>query len=255
MQGDPGPHPPNTPIWVPVLPSDPAHGAFLDSLHLQDHGVRPDTVRVHRVQTPWWGETHLYMARGQWEPRQLALFAGRLPDGQFMRLNGSSSSIHAIHAQVPPRISSFTVENYTRFFMFFMRGADGPFLLAESADTPYLPRDGFSAALQLADGFDTVADTYAPLGCAGAANTVEDGFANLLGSALGGGSGRRSPNDPFSCTATLYYAESVFRAGLDVGTDGRISLRDDRPLATGLGARVVAPIMIEAVGDSFVPHR
>ena len=58
----------------------------------------------------------------------------------YLRLDGTSPPIHRTNAQVGIRLDDGNVADYLRFFCFFVRGDDGPFLIVESMDQPEIPK-------------------------------------------------------------------------------------------------------------------
>ncbi len=147
-----------------------------------------------------------------WTPQNLNLYFLTL-DGNLFRLNGTSPPIHEVNAQAPIKITDDNVLDYLRFFCFFVRGEEGPFLIAEDIDNPDLPKnmdDKTRAA---------VAGSIRPASYEG---KNEKGF--------------------WLCDGVVFYSNALFIANFAVQPGGMIEMLDDEPIAPDLPVKVDVPI-------------
>lgn len=70
--------------------------------------------------------------------RLFALWHGRT--SLLQHLNGTSPPIHKMNSEVTLILNKITTLDYLRFFCFFVRGDDGPFLISESIAQPEIAR-------------------------------------------------------------------------------------------------------------------
>lgn len=61
--------------------------------------------------------------------------------GNLYRLNGTSPPIHAINEKTKINLTEENALDYLRFFSFFVRGNEGPFLIVEDMGNPDIPQD------------------------------------------------------------------------------------------------------------------
>jgi hypothetical protein len=159
-----------------------------------------DTVALIRLRDKSWGKPKLsiYYLTDQ---------------GNLFRLNGTSPPIHEVNAKAPIKITEDNVLDYLRFFCFFVRGAEGPFLISESIDDPYLPKNADPKTRAVIEGTVTPA-TYE--------GRNEQGY--------------------FLCQAVVYYSNALFTADFAVQPTGMIEMLSDNPIAADLPVTVDAPI-------------
>ena len=104
------------------------------------HRTAPDTTEVSWRSLPFYEQVVLIRLRDRtWLPENLQIFY-LANQGQLTRLDGTSPPIHQTNADAPVRLNDDNVLDYLRFFCFFVRGEDGPFLVAESMDTYGMPK-------------------------------------------------------------------------------------------------------------------
>jgi hypothetical protein len=159
-----------------------------------------DNVVLVRVQDPMWSPAHLtiyYLTE----------------EGNLFRLNGTSPPIHEINAKAPIKVTEENVLDYLRFFCFFVRGEEGPFLIAESMDSADMPKNMDAQTRSVIEG------TIRPATYEG---KNEQGF--------------------FLCDAVVFYSNALFIANFAVQPTGMIEMLDDEPIAADLPIRVDAPI-------------
>ena len=147
-----------------------------------------------------------------WTPKNLVIYYLAL-DGALFRLNGTSPPIHEVNTKAPVRITEGNVLDYLRFFCFFVRGEEGPFLISESMDDPYMPKNMDAQTRAAIEG------TIRPASYEG---KNEQGF--------------------YLCDGVVFYSNALFIANFAVQPGGMIEMLDDDPIATNLSVRVEAPI-------------
>jgi hypothetical protein len=133
--------------------------------------------------------------------------------GNLYRLNGTSPPIHEVNKKAPVMINESNVLEYLRFFCFFVRGEEGPFLIAESMNDPHIPQSSDSKAKAVIEG------TVRPA-------TYEG----------------RNEQGHFMCDAVVYYSNALFIANFAVQPSGMIEMLDDEPIAADLPVKVDAPV-------------
>jgi hypothetical protein len=131
----------------------------------------------------------------------------------LFRLNGTSPPIHEVNAKAPVRITEQNVLEYLRFFCFFVRGEEGPFLIAESMDDPYIPTN-----------LDPKTRTV------------------IEGTVRGASYEGRNEQGHFMCDAVVFYSNALFIANFAVQPSGMIEMLNDEPIAADLPVKVDAPV-------------
>ena len=159
-----------------------------------------DNVVLVRVQDPLWS------------PSTLTVYY-LTEEGNLYRLNGTSPPIHEVNAKAPIKISEANVLEYLRFFCFFVRGEEGPFLIAESMADADMPKNMDPQTRSVIEG------TIRPATYEG---RNEQGF--------------------YLCDAVVFYSNALFIANFAVQPTGMIEMLDDEPIAADLPIKVEAPI-------------
>lgn len=199
--------------WNPVQGDELA--GFLEQINPigDKYRVNPETTQVSWCPLPFYEQVALIRVKDPaWTPQNLFIYY--LTDqGNLYWLNGTSPPIHEVNAKAPIRITEENVLDYLRFFCFFVRGEEGPFLISEAMDDPYLPK-------QLDDKTKTVIE-----------NTVRP--ASYEG---------KNDQGYFLCDAVVYYSNALFIANFAVQPGGMIEMLDDEPIAADLPVRVDAPV-------------
>lgn len=182
----------------------PIDGKYQASSATTEVSWRPlsfyETVVLIRLKDRSWGKPKLavyYLA----------------DQGTLYRLNGTSPPIHEVNAKSSLRITEDNVLDYLRFFCFYVRGEEGPFLIAETMDDPYIPKDMDAKTRAVIEG------TVRP--------------ATYVG---------RNEQGYFLCDAVVYYANALFIANFAVQPSGMIEMLSDDPIAADLPVRVDAPV-------------
>lgn len=199
--------------WTPVE-GDELVG-FLDQVNPigGKHKVSPATTKVEYRMLPFYDQVAMIRIKDPaWTPANLYLYY--LTDqGNLYWLNGTSPPIHEINAKAPVKITDDNVLEYLRFFCFFVRGEEGPFLIAESMDDPYIPQNMDERTRSVIEG------TVRPAAYEG---KNEKGF--------------------FLCDAVVFYSNAMFIANFAVQPGGMIEMLDDEPIAGDLAVKVDAPV-------------
>lgn len=199
--------------WNPVT-GEELEG-FLESVNPIDGKLKvsSQTTKVAWRALPFYDRVVLIRVQDSgWTPRNLNVYFLTM-DGNLFRLNGTSPPIHEVNATAPVKINEQNVLDYLRFFCFFVRGEEGPFLIAESINDPYLPKnmDGQTRAV--------VEGTIRPATYEG---RNDQGF--------------------YLCDGVVFYSNALFIANFAIQPTGMIEMLDDEPIAADLPVRVDAPI-------------
>ena len=194
-------------------------GAELDAFLAQvgtiddKHPTSTQSTKVAWRQLPFYDQIALIkMEDAGWDPQGMCVYY-LANQGKLTRLDGTSPPIHETNAEAPIKVSEENVLEYLRFFCFFVRGEEGPFLITEDMGNPYIPADLDDKSRKVVEG------AVRPASFEG-----QDEHGNFL------------------CDATVFYSNALFLANFSVQTGGMIEMLDDEPLATDLNARVKAPI-------------
>ena len=159
-----------------------------------------DQVVLIRLQDPNWAPAHL----------RLYYLANK---GELFRLNGTSPPIHEVNAAAPVKINEDNILDYLKFFCFFVRGEEGPFLIAEDINDEHIPEDMDDKTRAVVEG------TARPASFEG---MNEQGH--------------------YLCDAVVYYSNALFIANFAVQPGSMIEMLDDQPIAADLPVKVDAPI-------------
>lgn len=188
---------------------------FLDQINPIDgkYKVSPNTTEVAWRSLSFYENVALIRVQDNtWPNKKLKIYY--LTDaGELFRLNGTSPPIHDVNARAPIRVTEENVLDYLKFFCFFVRGEEGPFLIAESVDDHYMPQDMDPQTKSVIEG------TVRPATFEG---MNDQGF--------------------FLTSAVVYYSNALFIANFAVQPGGMIEMLDDEPIASDLSDRVDAPI-------------
>lgn len=199
--------------WNPVQ-GDELTG-FLDQVNPigDKYRVNPTTTQVHWRKLPFYDQVALIRVKDPaWTPNNLFIYY--LTDrGNLYWLNGTSPPIHEVNAKAPIKVNEDNVLDYLRFFCFFVRGEEGPFLISEHIEDPYIPKAVDDKTRMVIEG------TVRPC-------TYEG----------------RNEQGYYLCDAVVYYSNALFIANFAVQPGGMIEMLDDEPIAADLPVRVDAPV-------------
>lgn len=177
------------------------------------HKVSPQTSQVHWRTLPFYnGLALIRVVDSMWPNKKLRVYY-LTEAGNLYRLNGTSPPIHEVNGKGFINITDENVLEYLRFFCFFVRGEEGPFLISEDLSNPNLPQD-------LDDQTKAV-------------------FENTLRPASYEG---KDEKGNFRCDAIVFYSNALFIANFSVQPGGMIEMLDDEPVAADLPVRVDQPV-------------
>lgn len=199
--------------WNPV--SGAELKGFLDQVNPigDKYKVLASTTQVHWRKLPWYDNVALIRVKDPaWENEKLNIYY--LTDkGKLSWLNGTSPPIHEVNAKAPIKITKKNVLDYLRFFCFFVRGEEGPFLVSENIEDPYMPQNLDSETRAVIESI------IRP--------------ANFEG---------KNDQGHFLCDAVVYYSNALFIANFAVQPGGMIEMLNDEPIAADLPVKVDAPV-------------
>ncbi len=199
--------------WIPVTGDELA--GFLEQVNPigGKHKVNPASTKVEYRMLPFYDNVVMIRIKDPaWSPSNLYIYY--LSDqGKLYWLNGSSPPIHECNAKAPVKITDDNVLEYLRFFCFYVRGDEGPFLIAEASDDPYIPKNLDDRTKSVIEG------TIRPASYEG-----------------------KNAEGHFLCDAVVYYSNALFIANFAVEPGGMIRMLDDQPIATDLAVKVDAPV-------------
>ncbi len=199
--------------WNPVTGEELA--GFLEQINPVDGRLRaaPGTTQVSWRPLPFYDQVVLIRVRDSaWTPRSINIYYLTM-QGNLYRLNGTSPPIHEVNAQAPIKITEENVLEYLRFFCFFVRGEEGPFLIAESMDDPDIPKNMDAQTRAVMEGV-------------------------LRPSTYEG----RNEKGEFLCDGVVFYSNALFLANFSVQPGGMIEMLNDEPVAGDLPIRVDVPV-------------
>jgi len=195
--------------------NDAEKQGFLDKVGTIDdkHETKSETTEVHWRQLPFYKTVALVRLRDtNWDPSHLCVYY-LTSKGELTRLDGTSPPIHMMNAEAPIKVTDDNVLDYLRFFCFFVRGEEGPFLVSETIDTYGIP-----------EGMDE-----------GTTKAVE----GVLRPASYEG---KNSDGHYLCDAIVFYSNALFLSNFAVQPSGMIEMMEDDPLVTDLPVRVDKPV-------------
>jgi len=199
--------------WTPVEGEELA--GFLEQVGPigGKYKVSANTTKVDFRMLPFYDQVAMIRVKDPvWTPNNLYIYY--LTDqGNLYWLNGTSPPIHEVNAKAPVKITDDNVIEYLKFFCFFVRGEEGPFLIAETMDDPYIPKNIDARTKSVIEG---------TIRAASYEGKNEKGF--------------------FLCDAVVFYSNALFIANFAVQPGGMIEMLDDEPIAADLAVKVDAPV-------------
>jgi hypothetical protein len=179
------------------------------------HKVSPQTTQVHwRTLDFYKGLALIRVSDSLWPNKKLRIYyLVEFNSDNLYRLNGTSPPIHEVNGKGFININEGNVLEYLRFFCFFVRGEEGPFLISEDLSNPNLPADMDDA--------------------------TKNAFQNVLRPASFEG---KDEKGNFRCDAVVFYSNALFIANFSVQPGGMIEMLDDEPILTDLPIRVEQPV-------------
>ena len=176
------------------------------------HKVSPQTTQVHYRALPFYnGLAMIRVWDSLWPNKKLRIYY-LTEQGNLYRLNGTSPPIHEVNGKGFVNVTEENVLEYLRFFCFFVRGEEGPFLISEDANDPLLPEMD---------------------------EATKNAFANVLRPASYEG---KDEKGNFRCDAIVFYSNALFLANFSVQPSGMIEMLDDEPVLPEIPVRVDQPV-------------
>lgn len=200
-------------LWNAVSNTE-KQGFFDKTGEIDDkHTPSIDTTEVHWRQLPFYKNVALVRLRDEtWDPSHLNIFYLTYK-GELTRLDGTSPPIHMMNAEAPIKVTEGNVLDYLRFFCFFVRGEEGPFLVSETMESYGMPTDLDDSTARAVEG------VLRPSSYEG---KNEDGH--------------------FLCDAIVFYSNALFLSNFAVQETGMIEMMEDLPLVQDLPTKVDCPI-------------
>ena len=147
-------------------------------------------------------------------------------DDAMLPLIGRSDPIHAANASERLMLNAEVVLDYLRFFVFFLRGSDGPFTLLET-ELELLPSDGESVTPEL-----------------------EELRARIRPMRIGG----QDSQGRFLVPATVAYDGTMWRTTLAVSAGGEVEMIDEKdPVALGTARVPQCPYLDAPAAETEAP--
>ncbi|MCB9963680.1 MAG: hypothetical protein H6855_06345 [Rhodospirillales bacterium] len=187
---------------------------FLDQINPigGKHKVSPQTTQVHWRSLPFYnGLAMIRVVDSLWPNKKLRIYY-LTEQGNLYRLNGTSPPIHEVNAKGFINVTEENVLEYLRFFCFFVRGEEGPFLISEDINDPLLPEMD---------------------------QATRNAFENVLRPASYEG---RDEKGNFRCDAIVFYSNALFIANFSIEPTGMIQMLDDEPVLPDIPVRVDQPV-------------
>jgi hypothetical protein len=200
-------------LWNAV--NDAEKQGFFDKVGQIDGKHTPNTgsTEVHWRQLPFYQAVALVRLRDpNWDPSHLCVYY-LTHKGELTRLDGTSPRIHMTNAEAPIKVTDDNVLDYLRFFCFFVRGEEGPFLISETMDTYGMPTDLDDTSRKAIEG------VLRPASCEG-----------------------KNEEGHYLCDAIVFYSNALFLSNFAVQPSGMIEMMEDDPLLTDLSTRVDCPV-------------
>ncbi len=199
--------------WNPVT-GEELQG-FLEQINPIDgkYRVASETTQVAWRSLPFYEQVVLVRVRdAAWTPKKLTVYY-LTAEGNLYRLMGTSPPIHEVNGIAPVKVTEENVLDYLRFFCYFVRGEEGPFLIAENLNDPDIPKNMDAQTRAVMEG------TVRPASYEG-----------------------RNEQGHFLCEGVVFYSNALFIAHFAIQPSGMIEMLDDDPIAADLPVRVDSPI-------------
>lgn len=163
------------------------------------------TTKVEKRSLPFYADTLLIrLTDPSWGNKKLAFYY-LLNGTTLYRLGGESRLIHEVNATGALTLTDKNVLDYLRFFVFFVRSEEGPFIILEDLNNPALPTELDNRSRTTLEKFIRPA-------------TIES----------------KTEQGTYLCNAIVFYSNALFTATFEVDSSGTIEMRKDRPVAADL---------------------
>jgi ankyrin repeat protein len=163
-----------------------------------------ETVRLVRVKSPSWNPA-------------VTVYCLEYED-RLYQLDGTSPPIHDINSRSKISLNSTNVLDYLRFFCFFVRADEGPFIIAEGLSQTEIP----------------------------ASLTPEERsrLRKVLRPASYNGYVRSKQT--FQAMASVYYSNAIFLCDFEIKKSGLVLMIDDLPVVEELSSKINQPISFKS---------
>jgi AAA+ superfamily predicted ATPase len=171
----------------------------------------------------------LFDLRFESEPEHVFGLHG--PDETYW-LDGTSAAIHDTNEAEELELTDDIVHDYVRFFLYFVRGDSGPFVLIES-----------QGRLALADGSESDGD----------ASELQTREATIRGRITPLTTSSTDESGRWIVNGAVAYDNAFFAATLAVAANGEVEMIDDEPVGTLDGLRVPDYLSLEIPAEASAP--
>lgn len=199
--------------WVKVTGEE--KDGFIEQVHPIDgkHQCEASTTEVAWRNLPFYENIAMIRVHDDnWAKANLNVYY-LVREGQLYRLNGTSPPIHEVNEVAPIKLNEDNILEYLKFFCFFVRGEEGPFLIVEDMDNPHLPSD-----------MD---------------DSTRSAIAGVVRPATYEG---KNEEGKYMCDAIVFFSNALFIANFAVEQSGAIEMLDDDPVVADLPCRVDSPV-------------
>lgn len=163
-----------------------------------------ETVRLVRVKSPSWNPA-------------VTVYCLEYED-RLYQLDGTSPPIHDINSRSKISLNSTNVLDYLRFFCFFVRADEGPFIIAEGLSQTEIP--------------------------AGLTPEERSRLRQVLRPASYNGYVRSKQT--FHAMASVYYSNAIFLCDFEIKKSGLVLMIDDLPVVEELSSKINQPISFKS---------
>lgn len=170
-----------------------------------------DETQIGVLDLPFYDHVDLLVASDPaWEPDRV--IACWLRNGAtFWRLDGRSPQIHDVNGKIGTSIDTHSAMPYLRFFCYFVRGEEGPFLVADETSLTLLEEDVQTKIREMIEAPEFMG---------------EDRHGAL------------------HAAATIVYGSAVFAARFKIQVSGLVEMLEDEPILDGLPVVINAPLSL-----------
>lgn len=177
-----------------------------------NHNVNTSTTKVAWRPIPFYENVVLIRVTDPgFVPSKLKVFYMAKED-KLYRLDGQSLPIHQMNELAPANLTEDNIVDYVRFFCYFVRGEDGPFLVCEDANDPCIPKG----------------DAKTKAAVAGVVRDAEYQGRNERGNHM--------------VDAIIFYGNALFQSNFEVQDSGMIEMLGDDAVTSELDVRPDLPL-------------
>ena len=201
--------------------SDGQKRGFFNSTHLEQAlSIHRETTKLSIHNPVWHARARIYRLQGGWTPEHLNLYFLRMPNGKFMRLDGSARPFLELQKQSKSLPDYEQSPAYLWAFGFFVREDGVPLLFPESRTAGVMRYVRLPKSAGSDGGAVNLDDAFEPITCRPIVTAISR----------------------MQCDATLLHKGGLFRVTASLGADGAFQITGGRQLVAGLRAKVDLPI-------------